>query len=87
MNVTSVESTTLKSVGYDETRGLLRLEFRSLAVYEYFGVPVEIHGVLLRASSVGTCFNERVRGRFPSWETRSSITSASTTVLKASTSV
>ena len=65
MNITAVESTTLRSVAYDESRRLLRLEFRSLAVYDYFGVPAEIHGALVRASSIGACFNETVRGCFP----------------------
>lgn len=65
MNVTAVESTTLRSIAYDESPGLLRLEFRNRAVYEYFGVPVEVHGTLLTAQSVGACFNEIVRGCFP----------------------
>ena len=65
MNVTAVDSTTLRTITYDESRGLLRLEFRSRAVYDYFGGPVEVHGALLRAPSVGACFNEIVRGCFP----------------------
>jgi hypothetical protein len=65
LNVTGVESTTLWSIGYDESVGVLRLEFRSRAMYDYFGVPEEIHSALLRASSIGACFNEIVRGRFP----------------------
>lgn len=65
MNVTVVESTTLWSMGYDESVGVLRLEFRSRAIYDYFGVPVEIHSALLRASSIGACFNKIVRGCFP----------------------
>jgi hypothetical protein len=39
MNVTAVESTTLATVAYEEARELLRLEFRSQAIYHYFGVP------------------------------------------------
>ncbi len=65
MNVTAVESSTLLAIGYNQSRALLRLEFRSRAVYEYLGVPVEIHGALLRASSIGACCNEIVRGCFP----------------------
>ena len=65
MNVTGVESTTLKSIGYDESVGVLRLEFRSRAVYDYLGVPGQVHSALLGASSVGACFNEIVRGCFP----------------------
>jgi KTSC domain len=65
LNVTGVESTTLKSIGYDESVGVLRLEFRSGAVYDFFGVPEEVHGALLQAPSIGACFNEMVRARFP----------------------
>ena len=65
MNVTAVESTTLRAVGYDERLGVLRLEFLSRAVYDYFGVPAAVHESLLRAPSIGACFNREVRGCFP----------------------
>ena len=65
MNLTAVESTVLSAIGYDERLGVLRLKFRSRAVYDYFGVPVAINDALLRAPSVGACFNEVVRGYFP----------------------
>ena len=65
MNVTTVESCTLRAIAYDESLGLLRLEFRSRAVYDYFGVPAAVHDALLRAPSVGACFNKAVRGCFP----------------------
>ena len=59
-----VESTTLRTIGYDESLALLRLEFRSLAVYDYFGVPSAVHASLLGAPLIGAYFNEAVRGRF-----------------------
>ena len=65
MNVATVESSTLRTIGYDESRAQLRLEFRSRVVYDYFGVPVAVHEALLRAPSIGACFNELVRGCFP----------------------
>jgi hypothetical protein len=65
LKLSAVESTTLKSIGYDESVGVLRLEFRSRAVYDYFGVPREVHGALLGAWSIGACFNDTVRGCFP----------------------
>ena len=39
----SVESTTMVAIGYDETREILQLEFRSRSVYRYFGVPVSVY--------------------------------------------
>jgi KTSC domain len=65
MNVTAVESTTLAMVTYDEARELLQLEFRSRAIYQYFGVPAAVHTALLRAPSKGSYFNRIIRGHFP----------------------
>ena len=65
MRVATVESTTLATVAYDETRKLLQLEFCSQAVYLYFGVPSAVHRALLSASSKGRYFNQTIRGRFP----------------------
>lgn len=65
MNVIAVESTTLATVAYDEARELLRLEFRSQAIYQYLGVPAIVHQALLSAPSKGGYFNQVIRGRFP----------------------
>jgi KTSC domain len=65
VNITPVESTTLATVGYDEARELLRLEFRSQAIYQYLGVPAIVHHGLLSAPSKGSYFNRSIRGRFP----------------------
>ena len=65
MNVTAVESSTLATIGYDDARDLLQLEFRSRAIYHYFGVPAVVHADLLRAPSKGRYFNQVIRGRFP----------------------
>ena len=64
MNVTAVESSTLATVGYDRSRELLQLEFRSRAVYQYYGVPAQVHEGLLSASSKGHYFNRYIRGFF-----------------------
>jgi hypothetical protein len=64
MNVTAVESTTLATVAYDEERELLRLEFRSQAIYQYLGVPHRVHQALLSSPSKGGYFNQAIRGRF-----------------------
>ena len=64
MRIAAVESTTLVTVSYDEAQELLRLEFCSRAVYEYFHVPAAVHRSLLGASSKGRYFNTAIRGRF-----------------------
>ena len=63
MRVATVESSTLATVAYDESRKQLQLEFCSQAVYLYFGVPLAVHQALLGAPSKGKCFNQTIRGR------------------------
>lgn len=65
MRITTVESTTLSTVAYDDALKLLQLEFRSRAVYRYFGVPTTVHEALLEAPSKGHYFNRAIRGEFP----------------------
>lgn len=65
MNIAAVESTTLVTVAYHDGRKLLQLEFRSRAIYQYFGVPASVHEALLQAPSKGRYFNQAIRGRFP----------------------
>jgi len=65
MHVIAVESTTLATIAYDEARKLLQLEFRSRAIYQYFGVPVAMYQALLGAPSKGSYFNQFIRRRFP----------------------
>ena len=64
MHLTAVESTTLATVAYDGTRELLQWEFRSGAIYRYFGVPAAMHQALLSAPSKGSYFNRLIRGSF-----------------------
>jgi hypothetical protein len=64
MDVTAVVSTTLATVAYDHASHILQLEFRSGAVYRYFGVPAEMHDGLLGASSKGRYFNREIREHF-----------------------
>ena len=65
MHVTTVESTALATVSYDEARELLQVEFCGRAIYHYFGVPAAVHQRLLGAPSKGSYFNQAIRGRFP----------------------
>ena len=64
MRVTTVQSTTLATVIYDEAHEVLQLEFLSRALYQYSGVPREVHEALLSAPSKGRYFNQAIRGRF-----------------------
>lgn len=56
-----VESSHLKSVGYDAESRILTIEFRDGAIYEYADVPPEIHAGLMNAASHGRYFHRHIR--------------------------
>lgn len=60
----TVESSNLKSIGYDEFLLVLEIEFKSGAVYRYYGVPSEVHDELINAGSVGKYFNANVKSKY-----------------------
>lgn len=65
MLATAVASSTLTTVAYDRAGQVLRLEFRSRAVYCYFGVPPHVYQDLMAADSKGSYFNRNIRARYP----------------------
>ncbi len=56
-----VTSTHLQSVGYDASSRTLTIEFRDGTIYEYEGVPPEVHAELMNAKSHGKYFHRRIR--------------------------
>lgn len=61
----SVVSSNVKSVGYELESNTLGIEFRSGAVYQYYGVPPEVYEALMRAPSQGKYFYVNIRDRYP----------------------
>ncbi|MGE5620703.1 MAG: KTSC domain-containing protein [Sphingomonadaceae bacterium] len=59
-----VESSNLRSVGYDEAQQILEIEFWSGGVYRYYGVPPEVYRELLEASSKGRYFLSKIRNEY-----------------------
>ena len=51
----------MRSVGYDAQSQTLEIEFQSGAVYEYLGVPREVHQELMSTESKGQYFNSEIR--------------------------
>lgn len=58
-----VSSSHLRSVGYDENIRILEVEFTDHSVYQYHGVPKEIHRGLMTAPSHGKYFDLFVKKR------------------------
>lgn len=59
-----VQSSLLASIDYS-ANATLELEFRSGALYRYFGVPHAVFRALIAAQSKGAYFNRNIRTRFP----------------------
>lgn len=59
-----IQSSTIASVGYETIKNLLEIEFTSGEVYQYFNVPLEIYGGLVRAKSHGEYFNEFIKEQY-----------------------
>jgi predicted dinucleotide-binding enzyme len=60
-----VESSALRSVGYDDDLAVLEIEFVSGEVYRYHAVPRAVHRELMDAESRGRYFVERIRDVYP----------------------
>jgi hypothetical protein len=60
-----VASSNLRSVGYDPASRTLEIEFNSDAIYQYDGVPADVHGGLMHASSHGSYFHQNIKDRYP----------------------
>jgi hypothetical protein len=59
-----VQSSSLRSIGYDRDTQTLEVEFRNGGLYRYDDVPDEIWTGLRRSESKGKFFQERVRDHF-----------------------
>ena len=60
-----VQSTAIRSIGYDAETGSLDIEFHHGRVYRYRGVPEFLHQGLMLAKSKGLFFNIRIADRYP----------------------
>jgi len=60
----AVQSSDLRSVGYDPQGEVLEIEFHSGGVCQYLGVPEPIYAALIQAGSKGTYFHSHIKDRF-----------------------
>lgn len=65
MHRTPVTSSSIVSIGYDERRRVLEVEFVGGGVYRYYDVPPDAVETLRTARSIGRTFNAWVRDRYP----------------------
>ncbi len=68
-----VDSSLIRSVGYDLTDSILEVELlEGGKVYRYFDVPYSVAEELMSAESKGAYFNEHVRDMYSFEETEAS---------------
>lgn len=65
MQLTTIDSTMLYAVGYDEASQTLDVVFRTGGIYRYVGVPYEVYQALLVAPSAGRYMQDHVIGAYP----------------------
>jgi len=59
-----VMSSVMRSVGYDAPTSTLEIEFENGFVYQYSGVPEDVHAALMAADSKGHYFDSVIRPRY-----------------------
>lgn len=64
MERTSVSSSNIAEIGYDDSRRILEVLFKNGTVYQYFDVPPQEHQALMQAGSLGQYLNANIKGRF-----------------------
>lgn len=65
MERTEVSSSNIESIGYDESKKILEIEFKRGNLYQYEGVPENLFQNLLHASSHGKYFNTYIKDKYP----------------------
>lgn len=60
----SVASSNIASIGYDEGSETLEVEFLSGTIYQYYGVPQNMHEQLMQAGSKGRFLNTYVKNAY-----------------------
>ena len=64
MQHTNVESSNLRSVGYDTETSTLEIRFHSGGLYEYLNVPESVWRALMGAPSHGKFFHAHIKERY-----------------------
>jgi len=66
MERTPVNSSNLRSIGYELETSTLEVEFNTGSVYQYHGVPREAFDSLMQAGSKGAYFNANIKNSYGS---------------------
>ncbi len=59
-----IDSSSIKSVGYDPDAEILEIEFRNGGVYQYLDVPKRVYEDVINASSAGRYHTVYIKDEF-----------------------
>jgi len=65
MDRVPVSSSNVVSIGYEANTQTLEVEFKSNAVYQYFGVPQQVHENFMNSGSKGQFLQQYIRNVYP----------------------
>ena len=68
MQLTTVESSMIHAVGYDQEKRILEIVFNTGRTYQYADVPPEEYEGLLNAESKGRYFLANIRDVYEYWQ-------------------
>jgi len=60
MERTQVDSSNIRSIGYNPQSRILEVEFTSGDIYQYFDIPERLYEELMRATSHGGFLDENI---------------------------
>jgi hypothetical protein len=61
-----VDSTMANAIGYDKDKEILQIEFKNGSVYQYSGVDEHTWEDFYYSDSIGSFFNEEIKGQYHS---------------------
>lgn len=64
MERVAVESSTIRTIGYNPETQVLEVEFNKGGVYQYLEVPPPQHEALMGATSKGQYLAQNIKGRY-----------------------
>ena len=65
MHRQAVNSTNIRSIGYETTTQTLDIEFRGGSLYQYSGVGYAVYQGLMSSGSKGSYFHAHIKDRYP----------------------
>lgn len=64
MDRVRVDSSNIRSIGYDVQRQILEIEFTNGGIYQYDGVPKSVYDRFMSSPSKGRFFSAHIRDKY-----------------------